>query len=40
MSDDPMLQEHKATYHSFVRLVIFSTAAVVAALIFMAVVLL
>ncbi len=36
MSDDPMLQEHKATYHGFVRLVTVSTAAVVVVLALMA----
>ncbi len=36
MSDDPMLKEHKATYHSFVRLVTVSTIAVAVVLALMA----
>ena len=40
MSDDTMLQERKSTYHGFVRLVVYSTAAVVAALVFLAILLL
>ena len=36
MSDESMLQEHKATYVGFVRLVTWSTAAVVITLILMA----
>ena len=40
MSDDSMLQEHQATYLGFVRLVIYSTAAVVITLVLLAIVLL
>ncbi len=36
MSDDSMLEERKATYDSFVRLLTVSTAAVVAVLALMA----
>ncbi len=36
MSDDPMLKEHKATYHGFVRLVTVSTVAVAVVLALMA----
>ena len=36
MSDESMLQEHKATYIGFVRLVTWSTVAVVITLILMA----
>lgn len=40
MSDDSMLQEHRATYLGFVRLVTYSTVAVVVTLVLMAIVLL
>ncbi len=36
MSDDPMLQERKVTYDSFVRLLTVSTVAVVVVLALMA----
>ena len=40
MSDDPMLQSHRRTYHHFVRLVGISTIVVVIALALMAIFLL
>lgn len=40
MSDDSMLQEHRATYLGFVRLVTYSTVAVVVTLVLMAIILL
>ena len=40
MSDDTMLQERKTTYHGFVGLVVYSTAAGVAVLALMAILLL
>ena len=40
MSDESMLQEHRATYLSFVRLMTVSTIAVVITLILMAIFLL
>ena len=40
MSDESMLQEHRASYVGFVRLVTYSTVAVVIALILMAIFLL
>ena len=40
MSDDSMLKAHRATYAGFVRLIIYSTAIVVIALILMAIFLL
>ena len=40
MGDDSGFQSHKETYTAFVRLVFYSTVAVVATLVFLAVVLL
>lgn len=37
MSDDQMLEEHKQTWHSFTRLVIWSTAAIIVVLALMAI---
>ena len=40
MADDQMLYEHRKTWNSFVRLIIWSTAAIVITLILMAIFLL
>jgi hypothetical protein len=35
MADDPMLHEHQKTWHGFVKLITYSTVAVVITLILM-----
>ena len=40
MSDDQMLREHQKTWHGFVKLMTYSTAAAAATLILMAIFLL
>jgi hypothetical protein len=37
MSDDQMLHEHQKTWHGFVKLIQYSTAAVVITLVLMAI---